>query len=52
MDCKPEIAHVIKINHRICCDVVPSAMLDDDGAFGSKGGGDYATEWVDRDKLD
>ena len=47
-----DYATMVSNNYKLCYDVVPSALLDDEDEFEPKGQADNSTEWVDRDKLD
>ena len=49
-----DCATMVSSNYKMCYDVVPAALLDDDAAhdYEPKGEADHSTEWVDRDKLD
>eukprot|EP01051_Picozoa_sp_SAG22_P006620 SAG22_NODE_438_length_10500_cov_13.037496_8_plen_119_part_00 len=45
-------ATMVSSNYKMCYDVVPAALLDDEDDYEPKGEADHSTEWVDREKLD
>eukprot|EP01043_Picozoa_sp_COSAG02_P105209 COSAG02_NODE_41209_length_397_cov_0.664430_2_plen_105_part_01 len=47
-----DCATMVSNNYKLCYDVVPCALLDDEDEFEPKGEADRSTEWVERDKLD
>eukprot|EP01051_Picozoa_sp_SAG22_P004816 SAG22_NODE_269_length_13236_cov_124.463424_5_plen_139_part_00 len=47
-----DCATMVSSNYKMCYDVVPSALLDDEDVFEPKGEADNSSEWVERDKLD
>eukprot|EP01051_Picozoa_sp_SAG22_P003366 SAG22_NODE_163_length_16829_cov_9.946204_2_plen_74_part_00 len=47
-----DCATMVSNNYKMCYDLVPSALLDDEDEFEPKGEADNSTEWVERDKLD
>eukprot|EP01051_Picozoa_sp_SAG22_P006180 SAG22_NODE_396_length_11127_cov_33.460011_1_plen_59_part_00 len=41
-----DCATMVSNNYKMCYDIVPSALLDDEEQFEPKGEADNSTEWV------